>query len=133
MKYLLYAVIAFLAFVVVRQVRAASKLEPISPTEAAQKVEKEVAVLIDVREPNEWAQGVAEPAKLLSLSDLQGDRKNWKPFLEALEPGTPLLLYCRSGNRSGIAGSILAKEGFTVRNAGGFSDWQRAGLPTRKP
>jgi rhodanese-related sulfurtransferase len=104
-----------------------------TPEEAAVQVKSGDAVLIDVREPDEWAEsGVAEPAVLLSLSDLRGDRKIWKPFLEKNRDKT-LLLYCRSGNRSGQAVAILAKEGFKAVNAGSFSGWKSAGLPTRKP
>ena len=44
-----------------------------------------------------------------------------------------LILYCASGARSGVAASILRKEGFNAVNAGGFSDWSRAGLPVREP
>lgn len=104
----------------------------IEPAEAAKRLEGGTAVLIDVREPGEWADtGVAAPAVLLSLSDLQGSRENWKPFLEA-NAGKDLILYCRSGNRSGIAARLLAKEGWSVLNAGGFKDWSAAGLPVRK-
>lgn len=106
--------------------------EIMPPAEAAQQVAEGHAVLIDVREPGEWASsGVAEPAHLLSLSDLRGDRVHWKSFL-AENKDKELILYCRSGNRSGIAARILAKEGYTVANAGGFKGWQAAGLPVRK-
>ena len=84
-----------------------------------------------MREPAEWsATGVAEPAILLSLSDLRGNRTQWKPFLEQ-NKDKELILICRSGNRSGIAGRILAKEGYTVANAGAFKTWAAAGLPVR--
>ena len=103
-----------------------------TPDEAAVQIKSGEAVLIDVREPDEWAEsGVAEPATLLALSDLRGERKTWKPFLEKNRDKT-LLLYCRSGNRSGLAAAILAKEGFKTGNVGGFRDWQAAGLPTRQ-
>jgi rhodanese-related sulfurtransferase len=102
------------------------------PKEAAASVAAGTAVLVDVREPGEWADGgVAEPANLLSLSDLRGDRTGWKSFL-AENKDKELILYCRSGNRSGIAARILTKEGYTVANAGGFRDWVAAGLPTRE-
>lgn len=104
----------------------------ISPVEASERVAAGTAVLIDVREPDEWAGGVAEPAILLSLSDLRGDRVQWTPALEKVR-GKELIVYCRSGMRSGIAAGILRKEGFTVLNAGGFGDWVSAGLPIRKP
>jgi len=101
------------------------------PVEAARRVEQGTAILIDVREPAEWAgTGVAKPAVLLPLSDLRGARAQWKPFLDQ-NPGKELILYCRSGNRSGIAAKILAAEGRIVVNAGAFKHWQAAGLPVR--
>lgn len=109
-----------------------SRGKMLDPAEALQRVESGRAVLIDVREPAEWAAtGVAAPAALLSLSDLKGDRRAWTPYLEA-HRGKELILYCRSGNRSGIAGRILADEGWTVANAGAFKTWQAAGLPVRQ-
>lgn len=106
--------------------------EIISPAEAAQRLKGGHAVLVDVREAHEWAStGVAAPAVLLSLSDLQGARTQWTPFLKA-HRGQELILYCRSGNRSGIAGRILAKEGWQVTNAGAFKTWKAAGLPVRE-
>jgi rhodanese-related sulfurtransferase len=103
----------------------------VAPAEAAQLVAGGHAVLIDVREPDEWADGVASPAELLALSDLTGPRQTWKPFLEK-NRDRELILYCRSGGRSGRAAQLLASEGFRTANAGGFSDWARAGLPVRK-
>ncbi len=102
------------------------------PAEAAQRVEAGEAVLIDVREPAEWKEGVAEPALLLSLTDLKGERNAWRPALEQ-HRGKPLIVYCRSGKRSAQAAEILRREGWQVENAGGFSAWREAGLPERKP
>jgi len=103
----------------------------VTSAEAAQLVADGQAVLIDVREPDEWADGVAAPAELLALSDLTGSRQTWKAFLEK-NRDQELILYCRSGGRSGRAAQLLAREGFHTANAGGFSDWVRAGLPTRR-
>jgi rhodanese-related sulfurtransferase len=110
----------------------AAEASTIAPAEAAQRVADGKAVLIDVREPKEWAEtGVATPATLLPLSDLNGDRKQWKEFLEK-NRDKELILYCRSGSRSGRAAKLLAEEGYRTLNAGGFQDWQAANLPTRK-
>ncbi|HEX2100906.1 MAG TPA: rhodanese-like domain-containing protein [Candidatus Synoicihabitans sp.] len=106
--------------------------EEITPSDAAQRVAAGEAVLIDVREPNEWKDGVAAPALLLSLSDLRGKRRDWQSALER-HRDKELILYCRSGNRSSIAGQILEKEDFRTRNAGGFAAWRDAGLPVRSP
>lgn len=105
----------------------------VSPEEASRRVAAGEAILIDVREPDEWAEsGVAAPAELLPMSDFNGEQKLWKPFLEK-HAGKPLVLYCRSGNRSGKVAAALEAQGVTASNAGAFKDWEAAGLPVRKP
>lgn len=117
------------AVLLLRPVLAGPK---IAPADAMEKVRSGAAVLIDVREPAEWGGGVVEGALLLPLSDLRGPRRSWaKPLADS--KGRELVLYCRSGNRSGIAAGILEKEGWTVWNAGGFSSWQKAGQPVAIP
>ncbi|MBE36585.1 MAG: sulfurtransferase [Opitutaceae bacterium] len=128
MKFVLIALAVIVVFIVANRVLAGNFM---SPSEAAQRVADGAAVLIDVREPSEWASsGVAAPAVLLSLSDLHSERVTWKAFLEK-NKNKELILYCRSGNRSGVAVSILAEEGFQVANAGGFKHWKSAGQPVR--
>lgn len=122
-------VVAAAAFLLLRPVFAGPK---ITPADAMEKVRSGSAVLIDVREPAEWGGGVVEGALLLPLSDLRGPREFWaKPLAGSKD--RELVLYCRSGNRSGIAAGILEKEGWTVWNAGGFSSWQKAGQPVVIP
>jgi rhodanese-related sulfurtransferase len=103
------------------------------PKIAAEKVRAGEAIIIDVREPNEWESGVAAPAYLLPLSDLRGERTKWEHVLANADKDQPIYLYCRSGARSGEVATILTKEGFTAANIGGFRDWQAAKLPTRTP
>ena len=111
---------------------SASGVRCAAPAEAAQEVREKNAALVDVREPAEWSGGVVRGAALLPLSDLTGLRQQWKPFLSQVGD-REIILYCRSGARSGHAASLLAKEGFRTANAGGFGDWQAAGLPVDKP
>ncbi|MBI5382432.1 MAG: rhodanese-like domain-containing protein [Opitutae bacterium] len=109
-----------------------SSVRSVAPDEAARLVAAGQAALVDVREADEWAEsGVAGPATLLALSDLTGARAEWTPFL-AKNRDRELILYCRSGGRSNRAAQILAAEGFRTANAGGFNDWQAAGLPVRE-
>lgn len=129
MKTLILLLLLIAAFFVVKRVMAGPS---ISPEEAAKRVAEGTAVLIDVREPDEWGGGVAKPAVLCSLGDLRGDRAQWKKILEA-NKDKELILYCASGARSGVAASMLRKEGYQVVNAGGFSSWRSAGLPVRQP
>lgn len=109
----------------------AADVPKITPAEAAKLVAEGKAVLVDVREPNEWQEtGVAAPAVLLPKSDFDGDQKQWKEFL-AKNNGKEVLVYCRSGRRSGTVASALAEKGVKTANVGGFNEWASAGLPTR--
>ncbi len=119
-------------FLILAAVAGAAEVAKITPKDAAVLVAEGKAVLVDVREPAEWAEtGVAAPAVLLPKSDFDGDQKLWKDFL-AQTGDKQLILYCRSGHRAGIVGAALAEKGRKVVNAGGFKDWEAAGLPTRK-
>ncbi len=111
----------------------AADVKKIAPADAAKRVLAGQAVIVDVREPAEWAEtGVASPAVLLPMSDFNGERKLWKHFLKN-NSNKEIILYCRSGHRAGIVAAKLAEEGKNVANAGAFKDWQAAGLPVRQP
>jgi rhodanese-related sulfurtransferase len=114
-------------------VAIAADIPKITPADAAKLVADGKAVLVDVREPSEWAEtGVATPAVLLAKSDFDGAQKEWKPFL-VKNAGKEIILYCRTGHRAGVIGTALADQGVKVANAGGLKDWTAAGLPVRKP
>ncbi len=104
----------------------------IDPTEAATRIATGNAVLIDVREPSEWESGVVEGALLLPLSDLRGGRALWKPVLET-HTDKEIIVYCRSGARSGTATKILEESGFKATNSGAFSSWVKSGASVVKP
>lgn len=104
----------------------------VSPRAAAQAVLDGKAVLVDVREPSEWAGGVASLAHLLPLSDLRGTRERWAPFLVE-NRGKTILVYCQSGMRSGMVATLLRTEGFNSGNVGAFHNWRASGLPVRAP
>lgn len=114
----------------------AADVAKIAPADAAKLVAEGKAVLVDVREPAEWSEsGVAAPALLLAKSDFDGAQTAWKPFLEKVSAAKgerpTVIVYCRSGRRSAAVAEALAKQGFTVANAGSLKDWSAAGLPTR--
>ena len=99
--------------------------------DAAKLVAEGKAVLVDCREPAEWQDsGVAAPAVLLPKSDFDGDQKQWNEFL-ARNRDKQIIVYCRTGRRSGMVASALAEKGVNAANAGGLKDWTDAGLPTR--
>lgn len=65
------------------------------------------AVIIDVREPFEWAMGTLPGAELIGLGSLFSR-------VDELDPDRPILFICRTGNRSGVAAGLLAQRGFKV-------------------
>jgi rhodanese-related sulfurtransferase len=80
------------------------------------------AVLLDVREDDEWAEGHAPDAIHVPLARVGGAAGRFA--------GQAVLTVCRSGTRSGRAAKTLAAAGVDVRNvAGGMSAWASAGLP----
>ena len=111
----------------------AAEVAKITSADAAKLVADGKAVLVDVREANEWAEsGVAAPAVLLAKSEFdEGMIGEWKHFLSTVGDKT-VITYCRSGGRAGKVAAALAEQGFKVANAGGFKDWQAANLPVRK-
>ncbi|PWI18002.1 sulfurtransferase [Streptomyces sp. Act143] len=83
------------------------------------------AVLLDVREPYEWQAGHAPRAVHLSLSALAAG-----VGLPAQAQARPLVVICRSGNRSRQAAELLVARGSdAVDVIGGMRDWAEAGLP----
>lgn len=129
MKTVLLFVLGIAVFLGARRLLAGDVM---NPEEAARRVAAGDAILIDVREPDEWRDGVVEGALLLPLGDLRGGRVTWTPILKA-NKDKELILYCRSGNRSGVAARMLSSEGFRTANAGGFSAWKSAGQPVVTP
>lgn len=107
-----------------------------NPAEFAAKVRSGEAVLVDVREADEWPGGVLQSAALLSLSDLHGARREWRDFLKNVG-NREVLVYCVSGVRSGLAARTLEREGVRALNAGGIDEWTAAGWeivpPDSKP
>ncbi len=86
-----------------------------------QAAARQDALLLDVREDNEWAAGHAPTARHMPLSTLD---------VAAVPTDRPIVAICRSGNRSGQAASALAAAGLDVVNVtGGMKAWHEAGLP----
>ena len=80
------------------------------------------AVMVDVREPDEWQLGHAVNAVHTPLADLPS-RVGELPEVDGTLP-----IMCRSGNRSGRAVQWLLAQGYDVVNAeGGMLAWQAAG------
>lgn len=96
---------------------------------ALQLINHKNATVLDVREPSEFKAGHmlnAKPIPLGKLKERIGELEKYKT--------QPLLVVCRSGNRSGTACAILSKVGFSqaYNLSGGVMAWQKANLPVQK-
>lgn len=97
----------------------------------AARVKSATAVLVDVREINEYLEtGVAEPSVLLPLSLFRAGSTKWVQFLD-MHKDMELVFICRSGNRAGIIAKQLAARGYRTTNGGHIAGWIAAGLPVR--
>jgi rhodanese-related sulfurtransferase len=108
---------------------AKKNITEISPTEAAAKFKSGEALIIDVRDKDEWGEEHIPDAIHLSRGTIELDIEEKVPDLNAL-----IICHCGGGGRSTLAAQSLQKMGYkNVRSmAGGFKAWKAAGLPTTK-
>jgi rhodanese-related sulfurtransferase len=108
---------------------AKKRVSEISPADAAAKAETGVAVIIDVRDKDEWDEEHIAAAIHLSRSTLELDIEEKVP-----DPNATIICHCGGGGRSALAADSLQKMGYqNVRSmAGGLKAWKAAGLPTTK-
>jgi rhodanese-related sulfurtransferase len=109
---------------------AADAQDAVSLEFARTEAESGRAVLIDIREPQEHATGVAKNAQLLPMQQL-GTRLSEIPK----DLSKPVLLICNTQNRSGSTQIALKKAGYTHVKfvQGGMSEWNRREWPTVRP
>ena len=94
----------------------------VGPEEAARRVD-EGAVLLDVREPDEWHAGHAPNAVHVPLAALAAS-------IDQLHKDQPIVAVCRVGGRSERAAAALLQRGYDAVNlAGGMQAWNAAGMP----
>jgi len=106
---------------------AKKQITEISPGDAQKQTELGDAVLIDVREDDDWREDHAKGAKHLSRGVIELEIEEQVPDLK-----TPIICYCGGGSRSALVAESLQKMGYeNVRSlTGGMRAWKEAGLPT---
>lgn len=99
----------------------------IDPAELNAMLEQGVAVVVDVREPKEFAEGHIPGAVNVPLS-------GFAPEKLPTAMGKTLVLNCLGGKRSGLALDQCARAEAVVDThlAGGFGAWAKAGLPVER-
>jgi|SRR5882724_3279394 len=108
---------------------AKKKITEISPQDAATRSNSGEAVIVDVRDKDEWDDGHIPGAIHLSRGTIELDIEEKVPDTNAM-----VICHCGGGGRSALAAECLQKMGYkNVRSmAGGFKAWRAAGLPVTK-
>jgi rhodanese-related sulfurtransferase len=106
---------------VVQQLQAAEGVD----VKQAQSMSKQGALLLDVREPEEFSAIHAPNAKLIPLGQLSSRLQEIAAYKDK-----PIVVICRSGRRSAQAVSLLKEAGYSqVSNvSGGILSWEKNGL-----
>jgi rhodanese-related sulfurtransferase len=106
-----------------------SAIPTIDVTEAERRLREDptAPVLVDVREPSEFAEVRVPGALLVPTSQFQAR-------VSELPTDRPLMVVCHLGSRSAAVTGFLVRSGRTdvVNVAGGMDAWERAGLPVRR-
>jgi rhodanese-related sulfurtransferase len=101
----------------------------VAPNEAVLLINREKAVLIDVCEPHEFAQGHAVGSKNIPLAQLEAELPS-----VVKNKSVPVILVCQAGSRASRAAAQAKKLGYERAQAlaGGLKAWREASLPTEK-
>ncbi|MFQ6021353.1 MAG: rhodanese-like domain-containing protein [Acidiferrobacterales bacterium] len=104
-------------------------IKDVNVWDAVRLINHESAVIVDVGEPHEFKTGHIPQAINIPLAGLPGRAKELEKH-----KNKPILLSCRSGNRSGRGAVILRKHGFekVYTLAGGLPAWEKDNLPVEK-
>ncbi len=123
---ILYAVAAMIGLVLVaQQLQAADGVD----VKQAQSMNLQGALLLDVREPDEYSEMHAPNAKLIPLGELNARLQEIASYKDK-----PIVVMCRSGRRSAKAVALLHDAGFTQASnvKGGIVAWANDGLEVVK-
>lgn len=116
-------------FLLVDFLRNREGTDSLSPMDATLKINREDALVVDVRTQDEFARGHIVGARHIPVADLE----RRLPELEK-NKSKPMILCCQTGARSASALATLRKAGFEkVYNLrGGLQEWERAGQPVSR-
>lgn len=128
--YLFLGLVVVLALIILDPLRRrASGVASVSAVELPQLINHDSAIVVDISDPNDYKKGHIPNAINIpfeTLSDNLGRLQKHK--------NKPIVVACRTGNRSPRAASILRKQGFEslYTLSGGLASWQKENFPTAK-
>lgn len=118
---------AMAAFLTLLLFGCSTDVPTITPHEAAALFTSKKAIIVDVREQDEWDEQHIEGAIFIPLEQVESRISELAEYKDS-----PIIMQCRSGRRSNIAGTTLVKAGFSkvVNLEGGILAWDEQGLAT---
>lgn len=126
----LFAALILTAIALIGCSGGTSVTEDVNVQGFAKVIEDPTIVIIDVRTPQEFAQGYIAGSLNIDVANA-----NFVSEVAKLDKTKTYAVYCRSGNRSTVATAEMEKLGFTslYNMTGGAIDWVQAGLPLVSP
>ncbi|TXH47038.1 MAG: rhodanese-like domain-containing protein [Burkholderiaceae bacterium] len=102
--------------------------DELSPQDAVQQINRHKAVVLDVCNPEEFAQGHIVGSRNVPLDQIKGHKQL------PSKKDQPVVVVCQAGIRARKAASVLRAEGYTQVNvlAGGLRAWREAQFPVER-
>ena len=128
--FLFIALVAVIVLIIVTELKRFTKgYKDVLPAEAVRLINKENAMVLDIRESNELGQGSIIDAKHIALSILPEKIANLTS-----DKDKPIIVFCKMGNRSAQACKLLLKNSYTnvFGLKGGITAWINDQLPITK-
>ena len=130
MRRVLFVLMAFMVFnySCKEEKQTSSAIEVISPQEMQEISQIEGVQLVDVRTPEEYEEGYIE-----GFQNIDYFSENFNQEIEKLDKSKPVIVYCKSGNRSGKCAKKMEEAGFSkiYDLEGGITKWEFEGYEIR--
>ena len=119
-------ILCLIALIIYEGKKGGTKVDPV---EATRLINREGAVVVDLRPSEEFSTGHITGSLNVSAEKLEQQLNSIKHSKEA-----PLILVCKTGNNSKVVGGSLLRAGYSNVNliSGGMMTWQGSGLPLSK-
>ena len=129
MKHLLF-ILSIALFVATSSCKDETKgeVQVVSPEEMITLLELDDVQLVDVRTPEEFKEGYIE-----NFQNIDYFSPEFEKDIEKLDKSKPVIVYCKSGNRSGKCSKKMKEKGFikVYDLDGGISRWKHEGLEVK--
>lgn len=125
--YLVGAFVLLLALFIRNETRRGGR--SVTPQQLVDMVNREDAVVVDIRERKEFQDGHIVDALNIPNASLESRLDELKKFRDR-----PIVVACKMGQNAGAAGTLLRKQGFenVARLSGGMAEWRNQNLPVVK-